>query len=190
MSDEEKEVTSVKEKKKGLSLPILIAIIAGSVVLLFVAIILVIRIMMSNLEETIINGSGKESTVKVEKKEKKPESLDKFEYMETGRITTNPLASSQFVVVNLGIFYKSNEKLSKEEEHKEGEQAIDPEAKAKRLNALIKHKVNSQIGDMDVFALQVPRDSLMSIFREKLTPAFKMEGFYLKEVILLEFIIQ
>lgn len=189
MADEEKDDAPLKDKKKGLSLPIMIAIIAGSVVLLFVAIIFVIRIMMSNLEESIISSTGKEPTVKVVKKEKKDESLDTFDYMETGRITTNPLSSSQFVVVNLGIFYKAITKGNHEEEAKE-ETAADPEAKAKRLNALVKHQINSQIGGMDVFALQVPRDSLMTIFREKLNPAFKMEGFQLKDVILIEFIIQ
>lgn len=188
MSDEEKNESPSTEKKKGLSLPILIAIIAGSVVILFVAIIFVIRIMMSNLEESIISSSGKPPAEKVVEKEKKPESLDKFEYLETGRITTNPLQSTQFVVVNLGVFYKPEKSGDSEEDSEEVK--VDPAVKVSRLNALIKHSVNSQIGDMDVMALQIPRDSLMTVFREKLKPSFKNEGFVLRDVILLEFIIQ
>jgi hypothetical protein len=188
MADEEKNSINDSGKKKGLSLPILIAIIAGSVVILFVAIVFVINIMMNNMKESIISGSGVEQ---VEKKKEKPKelSLDKFEYLETGRITTNPASSTQFVVVSLGVFYSPVVKDGKEHDDKEAIK-LDPETKIKRLNALIRHQVNSQIGDMDMYALQIPRDSLMSIFKTKLAPSIKMEGFLLKDVILLEFIIQ
>ncbi|MBX3044526.1 MAG: hypothetical protein KIT33_09835 [Candidatus Kapabacteria bacterium] len=186
MADEEQKNENESGKKKGLSLPVLIAIIAGSVILLFVAIIFVISIMMNNMKDTIISSTGGEVEKVEDKKEDAVESLDKFDYMETGRITTNPAASSQFVVVNLGIFYAPEKSDKKDDEAAK----VDPAAKSQRLNALIKHQVNSQIGDMDMYSLQIPRDSLMTIFKEKLMPSFKMEGYKLRDVILVEFIVQ
>lgn len=183
---DETNIESEKSKKKGLSMPIIIAIIASGVILLVVVIIFVISIMFNNMKDSIIESSGQSKEKTVEKAEPKAESLDKFEYLETGRITTNPLASSQFVVLNLGIFYSPLKNNNKEEKA----EASDPQLKTQRLNALIKHKVNSQVGDMDVMAFQIPRDSLAVKFKQKLEPAFKMEGYRIKEVIIIEFIIQ
>lgn len=189
MSDEEKNIETASPKKKGLSLPIIIAVIAGGVILLVVAIVFVISIMMNNMKESIIQSTGNEvSTEKKVEEKPKDESLDKYEYLETGRITTNPSGSTQFVVVNLGIFYAPIKAKSEESESEEGK--IDPEAKTKRLNALIKHQINSQIGDMDIYSLQISRDSLMMKFKHRLEPSFKMEGLKLRDVILVEFIVQ
>jgi flagellar basal body-associated protein FliL len=189
MSEEEKQESTIKDKKKSLSLPVIIAIIAGGIIILVVALILIISLMMNNMKESILNSTGKDTSQVVKKKEKKVETLDKFEYLETGRITTNPQSSSQFVVVNLGIFY-GPEKSKKSDDEKVELTPDELKSKNQRLNALIRHQINSQIGSMDVYALQIPRDSLMITFKEKLKPAFKMEGYFLKDVILLEFIIQ
>lgn len=185
----EAEKTEIEQiKKKGLSTPVLISVIAGGVLLLFAAIILIFSIMMNNMKETLLSGSDKKPEKKELSKKKKVETLDKFEYLETGRITTNPSGSSQFVVVNLGIFYGPDKSKKSSEDADEHE--ADPTVKMKRLNALIRHQINSQIGDKDIYALQIPRDSLMAIFKNKLKPSFKMEGLMLKDVILIEFIIQ
>jgi flagellar basal body-associated protein FliL len=188
---EEKNTESGSSKKKGLSMPIIIGIIATGVILLVVVIIFVISIMMNNMKNSIIESSGKDPAKTEEKSEPKEESLEKYEYLETGRITTNPLASTQFVVLNLGIFYaplkSGSEEEPAEEKPAEGEAG---QPKNQRLNALIRHQINAQVGDMDVTALQIPRDSLMIKFKQRLEPAFKLEGFKLREVILVEFIIQ
>ncbi len=187
MSEPEMKETTNVEPRKGISMPVLIAIIAGSIILLFVAILIVFSVMMNNMKESIMSNVGITDSVKVEEEEvKESESLGNYEYMETGRITTNPSGGQQFVVVNLGLFYKLDIKNKDNDDSK----GSDPELKSQRLNALIKHKINTQIGDMDILSLQAPRDSLTAIFKDKLTSAFELEGYYLKDVILVEFIIQ
>lgn len=191
MSSEEKDFESGTQKKKGLSFPIIIAIIAAGVIALVVTIIFVISIMMNNMKQSIIEVTGKGTTEqKQSSKEKdsnkdKDDDLSKYEYLETGRIVTNPLNSTQYVVVNLGIFYS---KMNAKEEQEPDKEFL--ENQLKRINAIIKHQVNSHVGDSDISAIQIPRDSLVIKFKDKLIPSFRAEKLKLKDVILVEFIIQ
>lgn len=191
MSSEEKDFESGTQKKKGLSFPIIIAIIAAGVIVLVVTIIFVISIMMNNMKQSIIEVTGKGTTEqKQSSKEKdsnkdKDDDLSKYEYFETGRIVTNPLNSTQYVVVNLGIFYS---KMNAKEEQEPDKEFL--ENQLKRINAIIKHQVNSHVGDSDISAIQIPRDSLVIKFKDKLIPSFRAEKLKLKDVILVEFIIQ
>jgi hypothetical protein len=108
-------------------------------------------------------------------------------YMETGRITTNPRASTQFVVVNLGLSYRTG--VGAEDAAKKA--GTESEDQKRRFEALIRNAINNQIGDMTVGELQqIRRDSLTSIFKERLVPVFINNRIFLRDVILVEYIIQ
>ncbi len=55
---------------------------------------------------------------------------------------------------------------------------------------MIRNIVNSQIGSMSLEELQIPRDSMSKIFRERLRPLFRQQNARLKDIAIVEFIIQ
>ena len=106
--------------------------------------------------------------------------------METGRIITNPKLSEKFAVINLGLSYR--EKVGEEESSEESADA--PDAKALKMEAQIKSILNNMIGSMTEEEIQHQRQNLSTIVKEKLTPLFKKNKMFLREVLIVEFIIQ
>ncbi|MCO5249855.1 MAG: hypothetical protein M9949_00350 [Candidatus Kapabacteria bacterium] len=201
MADEiNKQEPEEPKKKAGLSLPVIIGIGAGVLIILVVVILFAVKMMLNSVVGT---QPGDTQTTEQEHKQVEDKDLSNVEYykrmaeedkisendskyMETGRITTNPRASTQFVVVNLGLSYRTG--LGVDDEAKKEAESDDQK---RRFEALIRNAVNNQIGDMSVGELQqIRRDSLTSIFKERLVPVFINNRIFLRDVILVEYIIQ
>ncbi|MBE2188144.1 MAG: hypothetical protein KGZ71_09070 [Desulfobulbaceae bacterium] len=202
MADEvNKQEPEVPKKKAGLSLPVIIGIGAGVLIVLVVVILFAVKMMLNSVVGTQQGDTQSTEQVQkpVEDKElsnieyyKKMADEDKIsendsKYMETGRITTNPRASTQFVVVNLGLSYR----IGVDAEDAEKKEGTETDDQKRRFEALIRNAINNQIGDMSVGELQqIRRDSLTSIFKERLVPVFINNRIFLRDVILVEYIIQ
>ncbi len=219
MAEEEKQEPAKPKKEKG-GLPVpLFGLIGFAIVLIALVVnvflILGIKSEVSAITEVIISGKLPAHSAEADKHEKKthkeaeeyPEDEentvgqyvadDKAEYFETGRITTNPRSSPRFVVLNLGMFFSTAEKAEgegeaeeahKEEKKEEGTPPFSPYGK--KFDGMVKNIINSQIGSMSLEELQIPRDSLTLLFKKKLRPLFSQQESRLKEVAIIEFIVQ
>lgn len=117
-----------------------------------------------------------------------------------GRITTNPRNSTQFVVVNIGVVYfpKSEDHLKelKVEKAKEAKEAGpeggggNPTLLSTKSYAQLKANVTRVLGSLSVEELQARRDSLPSMIKMNVKPVFRENEMFIKDVILLEFILQ
>ncbi len=207
MADEETKKNEGKEEKQkpekpkksrdaGVSLPVLLGIIGG-VLVIFMAFIyfLVLPYLVEGLggDNTASAGANSEEVADSEGKNdgENPENEELSEFMadesmmhfvQTGRITTNPKQSSNFAVIDLGLEFISKEEI---ESHGEGGNIFSP-----KMNAKIKSTVTSVIGSYSDDWLLANRDSLSVILFDKLKPEFKDNDMLLKDVILQEFIIQ
>ena len=207
MADEETKKNEGKEEKQkpekpkksrdaGVSLPILLGIIGG-VLVIFMAFIyfLVLPYLVEGLggDQAASGGAGTEAVADSAGKKdgENPENEELSEFMadesmvhfvQTGRITTNPKQSSNFAVIDLGLEFIKKEGI---ESHGEGENFS-----ATKMNAKNKSTVTSVIGSYNDDWLLANRDSLSVILFDKLKPEFKENEMLLKDVILQEFIIQ
>ena len=150
-------------------------------------------------EKTIASGAKtgeKGAEAKIEEEFPEDNSTKGTEYFETGRITTNPRASTSFVVINLGMIFKvkpaeEGEKKAAEGEKKEKETTSAPISPfGKRFDGMLRNSINAELGKLSVDEMQIPRDSLSNMLKTKLIPLFKNEKSLLKEVVVVEFIIQ
>lgn len=196
---EEKAEKQVPEKPKGkpgeLGLMQILIVIGGTAVLLFVLFIVgyifIVKPDLQNIEEP---GKDKAKSENVKKgDEAKNEDLNEFakeefeRFVATGRITTNPKMSSQFVIVDLGIEFYVHEELAKEVKKEKTEESPG----MNKVLASVKGEVNNILGAMTVEELQsIRRDSLQSVFKAKLKPVLKKSRMLLKDAIIQEFIIQ
>ena len=216
MADEEKQEPAKPKKEKG-GLPVPLFGLIGFAIILIALVVNVFLILgiksdVTAITEVIATGKLPEGHSKTDEKDKKKshnkdeeffddeESTvgqyvadEKAEYFETGRITTNPRASSRFVVLNLGMFFSKYPKAEGEEEEpkeesKEKVESFSPYGK--KFDGMVKNIINSQIGSMSLEELQIPRDSLTNIFKIKLRPLFGQQESRLKEVAIIEFIVQ
>ncbi len=211
MAEEEKqEPEKPKKEKSGLPFP-LFGLVGFAIVLIALIInvflILGIKSEVSSITEAIT--SGKINTQNDSKDKKSSESADhdsdsedsnvgkyvadeKADYFETGRITTNPRASTSFVVLNLGVYFTKGD--SKSEGGSEGEGKKEASTSfspfGKKFDGMVKNIINSQIGNMSLDELQIPRDSLSLLFKQKLKPLFSQQEARLKDVAIVEFIVQ
>lgn len=216
MAEEEKQEPAKPKKEKG-GLPVpLFGLIGFAIILiaLVVNVFLVLGIKSDVTAITEVIATGKLPThTPEEDKDKKKKKVDeefyeeedgndvgkyvadeKAEYFETGRITTNPKLSSRFVVLNLGMFFSELPK-SEEEEEKPKEEAKKGEPESfspygKKFDGMVRNIINSQIGSMSLEELQIPRDSLTNLFKKRLRPLFSQQEARLKEVAIIEFIVQ
>jgi hypothetical protein len=216
MADEEKQEPAKPKKEKG-GLPVPLFGLIGFVIMLIallvnVFLVLGIKSEVASITEVIVSGkipaaSGHEGKEEKKKKNFEEEDFseeessvgkyvadDKAEYFETGRITTNPRSSQRFVVLNLGMFFSEYPKAEgEEEEAKEEHKAEGPESFSpygKKFDGMVKNIINSQIGSMSLEELLIPRDSLTLLFKQKLRPLFGQQEARLKEVAIIEFIVQ
>lgn len=176
--------TTKEGKTSGnLGLIPILGIVFGSLLILIIA----TRFMF--LPYIVENLGGEKK--KAEEKPKEEVKIDKklMKYIETGRITTNPLNSDQFVVVNLALkFSARDEKAMKEifgEGGGEGGVILPPE-----IMAPMRSKINQVLGSMTVAELQQRRNNLAQEFKDSLKIIFSTHQLILNEVFLQEFIIQ
>lgn len=191
-----------KEKKAGLALPVVIGIIVGTILLVLLAVrFLILPYLVENINPEIQKIKAKQFAAENSKEEHKgdmnlsPEFLEKnTKTMGTGRITTNPKNSTQFVVIDLATMYVPKDEdalkeLSKEggKESKEGG-GVPPAF----TNTMIQLKglINRVLGSMTVEELQSRRDSLPSMFKKEFKHLFMEKKCYVRDVIIQEFLIQ
>jgi flagellar basal body-associated protein FliL len=210
---EEEVQEPVKPKKKSeLSLVTLIGIIGGSVVLLFVLLFagfwfavrpLLLPQAPQNPQEVAKDAHGadaekeKAKDAHGETKEGEEEEFNAHDplakFLVTGEIVTNAKNSSQFVIIDLGIFslYKNEEEKGKAEGGGgHGGGSTDPSAMKPEMASRVKGIVNRILGSMTVDELQMKRDSLPVYFKKELKPIFKESSLKLKDVTLQKFLIQ
>lgn len=216
MAEEEKQKPEkVKKKSKGLSLPIMIGIGVIALAVLIGGILFGVNIMINSVldarlaEVNVTDGEGgekdgehgdkehdKEHSDEEHEEEMDPEEMAEDEFFngdegvsfkETGRVITNPKGSTQFVVVNLGLVIR--EKGEGEEGHEESEEG-ELSLKEVKMNAQVKHVINTVIGNLTLAELQEQRNLLTEIFKAKLKPVYQENGIWLREVVMVEFIIQ
>ncbi|TAL68815.1 MAG: hypothetical protein EPN82_09085 [Bacteroidetes bacterium] len=191
---QEKEKAEKPPKKPGeMSLMKMLIMVGGTVVVLFILLIVVYMLIIKpDLQKMAINGEGDKAKLEEVNKDKdfNPEEIKKEEnerFLSTGRITTNPSMSNQFVVVDIGLdFYVNDEQMKEIKKDK-------PEESPLMLRPLssVKGAVNNLLGSMTVQELQsVRRDSLQGAINSKLVQVFLSNKMVLKEAILQEFIIQ
>lgn len=202
---QEPEMPKKKPKKSGggLSTPVWIAIIAGALIINIVTIILGIKFVVGDSTSAESEAGSKEHTEKVDKEhtdhseesdeEKTYDELEEenvlhgdenVQFIETGRITTNPKGSTSFVILNLGLEYR--EKHSEEGGgggHGGGDGGPDP------VMARVKGVINSTIGSFTVEELQ-DREALRVKLRDEIRKVYKKHKIYLRDVVLVEFLIQ
>ena len=211
MADESKQEPEKPGKNKsGGSIP-LFGLIGFAIVLIALVVnlflLLGVKSQVASMSEVIMTGgisSGKEHTTDKKSEDAPHEeeteqgSSSQFvadeeaQYFETGRITTNPRQSSNFVVMNLGLFYKlkntGEEEAPPAEEGAKEKDTFSPFGK--KFDGMLRNLVNSQIGSMSIEEMQIPRDSMSKMFLMKLKPLFSQKKTTLKEVAIVEFIIQ
>ena len=192
---QEKKTEEKPPKKPGeMNLMKMLIMVGGTVVVLFILLIVVYMLIIKpDLEKMSVNGEGKDKTEEM-KQEKdgdfNPEEIKKEEnerFLSTGRITTNPKMSTQFIVVDLGLDFYVNEEQMKEIKKEK------PEESPMMLKPLssVKGEVNNMLGSYTVEELQsISRDTLQSMINAKLVKVFLANKMVLKEAILQEFIIQ
>jgi hypothetical protein len=207
MAEEKKQEPEKPVKVKSESPIPMVGIIAFAIILIALLLnlwfLLGIKSQVSSVNEIIVasnpNIHGEKSgeknpSAKSGESSKEDTSNKDTQYFETGRITTNPRASTSFVVINLGMIFKVKPSEEGDEKHSEGEkkdasaQPISPFGK--RFDGMLRNSINSELGKLSVDEMQIPRDSLSSILKNKLVPLFLEEKSSLKDVVIVEFIIQ
>lgn len=194
--EEKQEPEKAKKKKGGMSLPVMIAIGVGAIVVQVVLIIVVVNFVLPKSGD---DASHKKTEELTEKQKQKQEDEKFFEgdteeedffaeekerkYLETDKIITNPKGSTKFVVVNLGLEYKFKPDVP------EPEQAADSDL-MKKLMARLKTTVIQDIGSKSVDEIHNSRSTYNTMIKEKLKPVFKESKIFLRNVYIVEFIIQ
>lgn len=202
LQKQEPEIPKKKEKKQGgggLSLPMLIIVGVGGLVLVLVAVIFgyFIATKLFPSQPVIVQGgqptekANKEHSESTEEEEEKPD-MHELLYMEIGRITTNPKdAPSTFVVINLSFEFAPRKKDDESMKEVIGKEGLNLESPIiKKMQGRIKSAINNSIASMTMVDLNAKRPELQKLFQDLLKPTFKEYGFKLYNVSLLEFIIQ
>lgn len=214
---EEKQQPEKPEKKsKSLSLPLLIGIGAGGLVILLVAVFFIFSFLINDIVDKKLSnidlaGSGENSELqseedhspskmtdeqywrKMEEDEIMSADNDMGELYETGRIITNPRNSSDFAVMNLAIYYRlpprdEDDEATKEENTEDGASYVPIEIK--RLEPRLKSKIGTFIGTRTRAELDAIRPQLAEEIKEELTPMFKKNKIFLKNIEVTEYLIQ
>jgi len=177
----QQETPKQPKQSSGVGLVPILGIVFGALLLLIIATRFIF------LPYIIENMGGGKKTEEAPK-ETKVENKNLIKFVETGRITTNPLNSDQFVVVNLAMkFSARDEKVFAElfGEKKEGEASLPNE-----IMAPVRSKINQILGSLTVAELQQRRNTLANEFKDSLKSIFAEHQLILNEVYLQEFIIQ
>jgi len=197
----EPEVSEKPAKKTGaVSLTVLLGIIFGTIIILILAIrFLFLPYMVENMggEKHKENEKPKVVVNKNWESEFFAQNEKISQFFETGKITTNPRNSKEFVITNFGIIYfpKDEDQLKelkseKAKEGKETEAGGNTSLLPQKSYAKMKGAILSVIGSLTIEEIQSRRDSLPSMIKTILKPIFKEKEMFIKDVILQEFIIQ
>jgi hypothetical protein len=191
--EEKQEPQKSKLISSGMKLPVIIGIVAGVLIINTVIIIFVFKLFVAPSftphSEDAVKGKtelenkekAKHNGLKIGEEGEYLQGEENLHFTESGRITTNPKNSENFIVLNLGLEYRFKTLESKP---KEGE-GLSP-----KMLAQVKGAVNRIIGGLSIDELHAKRDSLTIIFIKEMKPTFKANQMFLKNVILQEFIIQ
>ncbi len=200
---QEPEMPTKKPKKSGggLSTPVWIGIIAGALILNVATIILGIKWVVGDSATADSEAGGKEHTEKVDKEHTGDGEFDEdqeyddleeenvlhgdenLKFKETGRITTNPKGSTSFVILNLGLEYRERKTEEGGGGHGGADGGPDP------VMARVKGVINSTVGSLTVEELQ-DREALRTKLRDEIRKVYKKHKIYLRDVLLIEFLIQ
>lgn len=185
-----------KKKKEGMSLPIMIAIAVGVIIVQVVLIVVVVNFLSPKSESEQIAEKDKKKTESLKKKasedeffQEDTEEEDFFaqekerKYIETDKIITNPKGSSKFVVINLGLEYKFKPDVP------ETEQTPDSDL-MRKVMAKLKALVIQDLGSHTLEEISNQRAEYNTTLRDKLRPIFKESKIFLRNVYIVEFIIQ
>lgn len=184
----------------GLKLPFVLGIIAGVLVILILAVrFLFLPYIVGSLTSEATAGESKTEGNSKSEIGNNPlkEELDVFkaneklsEFFQTGRITTNPKGSTQFVVADFGIIFFPKDEESLKELYPEGKKEESSSALPPSLSSRVRGIINSILGSMTAEELQIKRDSIPEYVMTNLKPFFREKKLFIKEIILQEFIIQ
>ena len=191
-----------KDKKPGISLPLILGIIFGGIILLF----LLVRFMILPYMVENMNPEAQKIKAQLLVEEKKNEMASgvtrlSAEFLEkqtktlmTGRITTNPKNSPQFVVIDIATMYvPKDEEVAKELAKEGGKESKEPGVISPAFMSTmirIKGVVNKILGSMTVEELQSKRDTLATLFKTQFKPLFYEKNCLVRDVVVQEFIIQ
>ena len=181
-----------ENKAMNFSLPLIVGIGVGGIVLILVAVVFGYFI-ATRLFPTQQVVPQTQATEGKSNDEQKHADIHKTIFLETGRITTNPKdGATTFIVMNCGLEF-----VKKDEESKELEGLTDPAGKVKteevivqKLLAHVKSNVNTYIASYSLQELQMQRPELENALKNNLQPIFSEFGLKLVKVGLIEFIIQ
>lgn len=211
MSDEVEEKHEPEKPKKEkkpmgpLSLPMIIGLAVGVILLVIASVIVGIVVASKFFAPHTEEAADAEGTKKAKTEKHAPKEdpyaegesylarLEGVVYMETGRITTNPKGqSAMFVVVNLGLEFKlmdaENEGLA-EMMDKEGKLNMESPI-TKKLMARIRGSINELLASYTEADLQTNRPKIPELIKQQLKPIFRDFELTLGNVTIQEFIIQ
>lgn len=206
---QEPEITDAKKKKagdkQGFSLPVVIFIILGVVVVQAVIFILIYKFV---LVEPTIDGKDEAKTEQTDPDDPMGEmpdmkdinvqeqeflaADDERDFYETERITTNPLNSTKYIVMKLSLEYRVHPKLletlpSSDVNNKklktDGSYMTKVIAKTKSI-------VIEEVGSMSESEIQGNRAKLIENITTKLKELYWKKKIFLREVNITEFIMQ
>jgi hypothetical protein len=204
--DAEEKQEPVKPAKKAgdgsMSIVTIVGVIGGTVVLMFILLVVFfIFFIKPMLPSTHAKEGAKTEQAAEEHKEPKMaegemseayliKNKEFIQFAATDKIITNPKGSStQFVVLRLGVEYIKFDKEGKPEPPAAGEAKGVPTFEG-AMKAKVEGQVLATIGSFTIDEFQAKRDSLSHLFKEKLKETLKEDQMKIKEVVVMEFIVQ
>ncbi|MFP4369688.1 MAG: flagellar basal body-associated FliL family protein [Candidatus Kapaibacterium sp.] len=194
-----------KKKSSGLSMPVIIGIVIGAMVINVVLVIVVLKFILppAGDDQAAEGKNGEEKQEQVEDnheenldkaRKKKEEELEKIWkeleeedvfgdeegvlILSTGRITTNPSASTQFIIVDVALEIRAMGEFD------------EGSLTGQKLKTKTRGIINNILGSMTVSELQEQRLELDDIMKKELQPIYKKHHILLRDIIISEFIIQ
>ena len=203
LQEPEKQTKKKKKEKTGMSMPVVIGMVMGILVVNAALVFLIIRFVYSPEPTVMTDSTGKVIQIEPvededqEDDDDEPSDLDdeeneffanesKRKFFETDRILTNPKGSTKAVMIKLGVEYRP--KMSEEEEIKK----IKPDSEFMvKIMAFTRSVVINELGTMtEDFMLNNSKDTLAYIFKDKLKDYYKDRKLFLRKIQITEFIIQ
>ena len=202
-AEEKQEPVKPPKKSSGdISLVTIIGVIGGAVVIMF---LLLVVFFMFFVKPYLGGGHGKEAAKTEQTEEKKEAKMPEGDMSEefgsknkeflrfaaTEKIVTNPKgSSSQFIVIRIGVEYIQFDK--------DGKPEAPPAAAAEKgvptfegsMKAKVEGQVLSFLGSYTIEEFQAKRDSLPVLFKTRLKDTFKEDKMKIKDVVIMEFLIQ
>jgi len=204
LQEPEKQNKRKKKEKTGMSMPVVIGMVMGILVVNVALVFLIMKFVFKPEPTVMTDSTGKVIQIEpVEDKDQEeddddePSDLDdeeneffanesKRKFFETDRILTNPKGSTKAVMIKLGVEYRP--KMSEEEEIKKIKS--DSEFMIK-IMAFTRSVVINELGTMtEDFMLNNSKDTLAYIFKDKLKDYYKDRKLFLRKIQITEFIIQ